>query len=182
MRYVNRALCAGGVGLAALTLAACGSGGSLLSHSQASGLNRQLDQISQALSARQCQQASNEISNFQSSVDAMSGVDQSLIANLDQGSQTVAQLSSTECPTTTKRQTTPATTTTTTTAPTPTRTATTTPTPPPTNTTTIPTTTTTTPSTTTTTTPSGGGSGSGGAGLPGGGGDANGGGSGNGNG
>jgi hypothetical protein len=180
MRYVTRALCAGGVGLAALTLAACGSGGSLLSHSQASSLNRQLGQISQALSARQCQQASNEISNFQNSVDAMSGVDQSLIGNLDQGAQTVAQLASTECPTTQRTHTTP--TTTNTTPTTPTQTATTTPTPPVTSTTTTPTTTQTTPSTTTTTTPSGGGSGSGGAGLPGGGGDGTGGGNGNGNG
>jgi ferredoxin len=167
MRFANRALSVGGLLLAVTGLASCGSGGTLLSADQANELKGQLAQVAQSISARQCQQAANQITNFRSTVDGLNSVDQSLVANLDQGASRLSQLAARQCPVqavhhTATINTTPATTTqtttTTTTAPTTTtQTATTQTTP-----------TQTTPTSTTT------GPGTGGVGLPGGDGNGNG--------
>jgi hypothetical protein len=165
MRFAKRALSVGGLLFAVTSLAGCGSSGTLLSADQARELKGQLNQVSQSLSARQCQQAANLITNFRSTVDGMNSVDQNLIANLDQGASRLSQLAAKQCPVhpvqhpktttqTTTTQTTPPTTTTQTTTTSTTTQTTTTPT-----TTTQPTTTQTTPA----------GPGSGGAGLSGGG-------------
>jgi hypothetical protein len=170
MRFANRALSVGGLLLTVTGLAACGTSGSLLSADQANELKGQLGQVSQSLSARQCQQAANQITNFRSTVDGLNSVNQNLVADLDQGASRLRQLAAKECPTQTvhhtvapKTTTTPATITQTTTA------TTTTPT--------IPTQTSTTPTTptqTTATQPPPPGPGSGGVGLSGGNGNGNG--------
>jgi TolA-binding protein len=179
MRFAKRAILAGGLGFAVSALAGCGSSGSLLSTDQAASLKAQLAQVSQALSSGQCQRAQNELQNFQSSVDSLGSVNQTLIDNLDQGAQTIAQLAGRRCPTsqtTSRATTTPTTTTSTRTTTTPTTTT------PPTDTTTTTTPATTTPTTTTptTTTPTTTTSSTGGTGLSGNGdgGDGNGGGGG----
>jgi hypothetical protein len=160
MRLSNRALSVGGLIFAVLCLAACGSGGGLLSADQASELKSQLTNISQSLDAHDCSQAANEISNFRNTVDGL-GVSSTLIDNLDQGTSTVSQLARRHCPATTHKRQTP----TTTAAPPPTATATPPPTttaatPPPTTTSAPPPTTTSPASTQTTTTgPSSGGAG-----------------------
>lgn len=170
MRFLNRATCVGGLVLASTCLAACGSGGSLLSAYQANELKSQLDQVSRSLSAGQCQQAANQLSNFRSTVDGLGSVNQTLITNLDQGAATIHQLARRECPVVTHtvkpKPPKPTTTSTPTTNSTPT---TSTPSTPTTQTTPATTTTPTTP-----TTPSTTGPGSGGVGLSGGGGNGNG--------
>lgn len=164
MRNANRVILAGALGFAAAVLAGCGSGGNLLSPSQANGLKSQLAQVTAALDAGQCQRAQNLIQSFQNSADSLGSVDQTLISNLDQGASTISQLAQQRCHAT-RTVTTPTTTNTT-----PTQTSTTTSTPTTTTattpTTTTPTTTTTTPTTstpTTTTAPSSGGTGLSGA-------------------
>ena len=176
MRLSNRALSVGGLIFAVICLAACGSGGGLLSAYQASELKSQLTNISQSLNARQCAQAANEISNFRNTVDGL-GASSTLINNLDQGASTVSQLAARECPVATRKPPTNTATTPATTAATPPPTTTTTAPPP---TTTQPTTTTPTPPSTTPTTTTPTGPGSGGAGLGGGNGNGNGSGSGGG--
>ncbi len=169
MRFANRALSVGGLLLTVTGLAACGTSGSLLSADQASELKGQLTQVSQSLNARQCQQAANQITTFRSTVDGLNSVDQSLVANLDQGASRLSQLAANKCPAHTVHHTTPKTTTTPATTTQTTTTTTTTPTIP-TQTSTTPTTPTQT--TTTQTTPTG--PGSGGVGLSGGDGNGNG--------
>lgn len=172
MRLLNRALSVGGLLAAVTCLAACGSSGSLLTADQANELKGQLSQVSQSLSAHDCQQAANQITNFRSTVDGLGTVAQALVSNLDQGASRLSQLAARECPTqvvhhtTTTQATTSATTAPTTTATTP-----------PTTTATTPTQTATTPAppTQTSTTPTTSGPGSGGVGLSGGQGNGNGG-------
>jgi hypothetical protein len=170
MRFANRALSVGGLLLTVTGLAACGTSGSLLSANQARELKGQLTQVSQSLSARQCQQAANQITNFRSTVDGLNSVDQNLVANLDQGASRLSQLAGRECPAQTVHHTVAPKTTPAPSTPTQTTTATTPPPSTPTQTATTPTTPTQT--TTTQTTPTG--PGSGGAGLPGGNGNGNG--------
>jgi hypothetical protein len=174
MGFATRAIPAGGLGFAcAVLLAACGSSGSLLSPDQASSLDSRLQALSGALGVRDCRQAAAAAQNFQNDVANLGSVDGTLVSNLDQGAETIAQLTARDCPvstqpattTTTKAKTTPTTTKTTPTTTTPTTTQTvTTPT---TTTPTTPTQTTTSPATTTTTN-------SGGVGLGGGNGNGNG--------
>ncbi|HWD86126.1 MAG TPA: hypothetical protein VG321_10265 [Solirubrobacteraceae bacterium] len=170
MRFANRALSVGGLLLTVTGLAACGTSGSLLSAGQASELKGELALVSQSLSARQCQQAANQITTFRSTVDGLNSVDQNLVANLDQGASRLSQLATKECPAQTVHHTTTPKTTTTPTTTTATTTATTTTPTTPTQTTTTPTT----PTQTTTTQTTSTGPGSGGAGLSGGDGNVNG--------
>ena len=166
MRFANRALSVGGLLLAVAGLSGCGSSGSLLTAGQANELKGQLSQVSQSLSARQCLQAANQITNFRSTVDGLGSVDQTLVSNLDQGASRLSQIAARQCPVQTVPHTTTQTqpTTTTTTPTTPTQ-PTTTPTTP-----TQPATTPTTPTTPTqpTTTPTTTGPNSGGVGVGGG--------------
>ncbi|HET9094847.1 MAG TPA: hypothetical protein VFN36_07130 [Solirubrobacteraceae bacterium] len=170
-------------------LAGCGaSGGSWLSASQSSGLSAQLNHVTAALGSGQCTQAKRYLSQFDSRVNRLGGVDSTLVANLNQGASTIKSLVDRSCVvvppaakkphprTTTATNTTPSTPTFTTpstptyTQPTPTQPTTSTPSTTSTTGGVCPTcgvTTTTTTSTPSTTTPSGGtGLGAGGAGLP----------------
>jgi hypothetical protein len=168
MRFVARALLAGGLGFAAaLLVAACGGGSGLLSGDQANTLNSQLDQINSAIGAHNCGAAASASQNFGNSVANLpQTVNTTLRANLSQGASTVSNLASKDCSTNTTPTTPTATTATTATATTATTTqstATTTtthPNPPPTTTTTT---------STTTSTSSGGGGLSGGGNSGGGG-------------
>ena len=141
MRSLPRALLTGGLGFAvSLAVAACGGSSSLLSSDQASTINQELNQISTALQAGNCQGVSSATVNLSQAVAALpSSVSATLRSNLDQGVSAVGQLANRDCkpaqatsiPTTsTTTSTTPSsTTTTTTTTPTTTTTQTTTTTP-----------------------------------------------------
>ena len=181
MRNSHRALLAGTLSLAVAFVAGCGgSGTGLLTGSQASALQDQLNQVSSALSAGHCadvQAATRSLANQVASLPdtVSSSLRQALTGEANQ----VSSLSVTQCHPATSTSTTPATTPTTTSTTTPTtstHTNTTPTTPTTTNTNTTPTTPTT-PATTPTTpgTNSGGGGLSGGAGggVPGTGGGAN---------
>ncbi len=125
MGFANRAIVAAGLGFAVSALVGCGGSGSLLSGSQASRLNNQLEQASQDLASEQCRDASRDISNFRSSVDSLNAVNATLIRNLDQGASTIEDLADSECPIetqTTSTRSTPTTTTKTNTDTTPTTT------------------------------------------------------------
>ena len=163
MGYAHRAVLAGGLGLAASILVACGGSSGLLSGGQAGNLNAQLDQVSQAVNAGQCAAAANAASAFSLAVQNLPGsVNAGLVNNLQQGAQTISVLAARDCrlqsttTTTTSSSTTSSSTTTTTSSSTPTTTSSTTST---TSTPTSSTATSTTSSGTSTT------SGSGGAGL-----------------
>lgn len=180
MGYAPRALLAGVLGLATSFLVACGGDAGLLSSNQANNLNSQLDRVSSAIDAGQCDAATSAINAFSAEVSNLPGsVSATLTRNLEQGASTVADLAAKDCQNQTTSATSSSTTsssTTTTTTSTPT-TTTTTPTTTTTTTTSTPTTTTT---TSTATTQTGTGttstdSGSGGAGIGGGSGGGNGG-------
>ena len=152
MRYASRAILAGALGFAAAFVVACGGGSGLLSGSDASSLNNQLDSVSSALASKNCGDVSNATSQLADDVvNLPASLNSTLRNNLTQGVSTIAQLARRQCanvPTTPTTQTDTTTTDTTTT-----ETHTTTTTTTPTNTTTTPSTptnTTTTPATTTT--------------------------------
>src|SRR5690242_850310 len=153
MRYASRAILAGALGFAAAFVVACGGGSGLLSGSDASSLNNQLDSVSSALASKNCGDVSNATSQLADDVvNLPASLNSTLRNNLTQGVSTIAQLARRQCANVSTTPSTPtdtATTTTTTTTETHTTTTATTPT----NTTTTPTTptsTTTTPATTTT--------------------------------
>ncbi len=169
MRYLPRALLAGGLGFAAAALVACGGSGGLLSSTQAGSLNHQLDQLAASINAGQCTSAAKAAVDFSQAVNSLPGsVNSTLSNNLKQGAAAIGRLTVKDCgQLATKIPTTPAKTTSTATTTTPTNTTPTTPT----NTSTSGTGPTTTPQTTTATTGTGSGTTStpnGGAGLPGG--------------
>ena len=169
MRYASRAILAGALGFAAAFVVACGGGSGLLSGSDASSLNNQLDSVSSALASKNCGDVSNATSRLADDVVHLpASINSTLRNNLTQGVSTIAQLARRQCanvpatptsPTTATTHTTTTETHTTTTPTTPTNT-TTTPTTP-TNTTTTPATTTTPPGTTSTPTTGGAGFGQG---------------------
>jgi len=166
MRFAPRVLLAGGLCLAAPLLAACGGSSGLLTGGQANNLNSQLDQISAAVTSRQCGAAQSAASAFGNAVDNLpASINQTLVGSLRQGATTVGQLALRDCQsqTTTTTTSTPATTTSTS-ATTSTITSTSTSTSP-TSASTITSSTTTAPATTSTTAGTSTTSGSGGAGL-----------------
>jgi len=110
MHLLSRFVATAGAGLAVAVLAGCGGNGSLLSSSQASKLGGYLTQAKTALSDDDCKTASSALSNFNNSVEGLSGVNATLLSNLQQGVQTTERLATTECPvsdTTTPSTTTP---------------------------------------------------------------------------
>lgn len=100
MGFAHRASVAAGVGFAVAAIAGCGSsGGSLLSASQANTLSEQLNTVEQALDNNACTTAQRALSRFQNTLDGLSGVNSTLLENLDQGASTIATLTSNECQT-----------------------------------------------------------------------------------
>lgn len=180
MRFLPRALVAGGAGFAVSFIAACGGGSGLLSPDQAATISSDANALSSAVAARQCGAVSDASRRLGNDINNLpSDVNRTVQGNLNQAAATVAELADKACLQTTNTATTTPPTTATTTVPT---TATTTPqttattTPPPTTSTTS-TATTSTPTGTTSTQPTGGG-GLGGVTTSGGGGAAGGGGNG----
>jgi len=113
MGFANKAIVAAGLGFAVSALAGCGGGGGhLLSSGQANELSAQLNQASTALYDDNCSAASNAIRNFSNSVNDLGSVDQTLVANLNQGAQKIEDLASKECPVVVHQQTIPTRTTT----------------------------------------------------------------------
>src|SRR5437763_16631169 len=93
MRYVPRALLAGGLGFAVSFLVACGGGAGLLSSDQAGNLNSQLDAVSSAVDAHNCGAADSAAASFGHAVANLpSTINTTLAANLDQGASTLANL------------------------------------------------------------------------------------------
>lgn len=189
MRYLFRAVSAGGSLLAAALLTACGSGSGTIPVAQANTLRNGLMTASNDINSGQCIGANRVIQTVQTQVAELPGtVDPTLVTDLSRAASTVLSLAKAQCGTnvptgsdttsTTTKTTPPPRTTSTSTATTPTTTTPTTTSP----TTTTPSTTTTSPTTpttpstpaTTTTTPGTGTTGSnGGATLPGAGGGQN---------
>lgn len=99
MRYVPRALLAGGLGLAAAFLAACGaSSGVLLSTNQNNSLNADLATASQACASKDAGGAENAIGSLETEVANLPGsVDSTLIQDLNNGAQAVHQLITQQC-------------------------------------------------------------------------------------
>lgn len=98
MGFAHRALVAAGVGFAAAAIAGCGSsGGSLLSASQSNTLSEQLNRVTQALDESDCTAARQYLSDFQSTVDGLGGVNSTLISDLDQGASTIESLADRDC-------------------------------------------------------------------------------------
>src|SRR5512142_1805615 len=98
MGYAPRALLAGGLGLAASFLVACGGSSGVLSGGQANDLNAQLDRVSQAVNAGQCGAAASAASSFGNAVENLpASVNQALVGNLRQGAQTISTLAQQDC-------------------------------------------------------------------------------------
>jgi hypothetical protein len=98
MRYVSRALQAGGLGLVALLVAACGSGSGLLSSSQGSQLTTELSQASADVTNGDCTGADTLIENVQTQVANLPGsVNSTLVSDLDQAAKTVLTLANRDC-------------------------------------------------------------------------------------
>lgn len=104
MRFANKAIVAAGLGFAVSALVGCGGSGGLLSQSQADRLSGQLQLVADALSAGQCASAQSDLNTFQDKVDSLNSVNSTLIQNLDQGANTIAQLARRSCPTGTSTQ------------------------------------------------------------------------------
>lgn len=157
MRSVSRALLAGGLGLAAAFLAACGGSSGLLSPNQASTFNGLLNQASTDVTNGNCGSALNAIGTFRTQVANLPGtVDPTLVFDLSRGADRVNALVKQQCGSTVGTGTNTGTTTPTTTTHEQTTSTSTSTSPTTTTTTTTPSTTTTTPTTPTTpaTTPS----------------------------
>ena len=153
MRSALRALVAGGLGFAVSLIAACGGGSRVLSADQATALSQRLNQLQAAVQRGDCGGVVNGLSGLSAEIANVPNA--TARANLTEGFDTLQRQASAECPTSTPRTTSTATTAkTTSTQSTPTST---------TSTQTIPTTPATTPTNTGTTTNPG--PGSGGAGL-----------------
>jgi hypothetical protein len=171
MRYAPRALLAGGLTLAACSLAACGGDAGLLSGDQANNFNAALDSVSTAVQNGNCAAANNAADSLRNEVANLPpSINRTLTQVLNQGASTVAERASIDCRsgTTTTDTTTTASTPKTTTSST-TTTSTTTTSSTPTSSTTSSSTSSTTSSTATTTGGSGTSTnGSGGAGITGG--------------
>lgn len=97
MGFANRAFVAGGLGFAVSALVACGSSGSLLSVDQANSLENQLGQVSAEVAGNQCVAAQRAIAGLQNTLAGFSSVDQTLVNNLNQGVETIAQLAQVQC-------------------------------------------------------------------------------------
>jgi hypothetical protein len=108
MGFAHRAFVAAGVGFAAAAIVGCGSsGGSLLSASQSNNLSEQLNRVLQAMDDSNCAQARLYLSDFQTTVDNLGGVNSTLISNLDQGASTIQSLADRDCQTPVRTVTTP---------------------------------------------------------------------------
>lgn len=95
--FANRAIVAAGLGFAVSALVGCGGSGSLLSSGQANRLTSELAVASQALSDGRCARARDAVASFSGSVDSLGAVNQTLVANLEQGASTIANLTNSEC-------------------------------------------------------------------------------------
>jgi hypothetical protein len=97
MGFANRATLAAGIGFAVAALAGCGSGGGLLSRSEADQLDTQLSNASSALSAGNCKGAEVALENFTSSVEGLVSINATLLSNLDAGARKILTLTLAEC-------------------------------------------------------------------------------------
>ncbi len=98
MRYLPRALLAGGLGFVASVLVACGGGGGLLSSDQAGSLNNQLDQLAASINAGRCTSAAKAAVNFSQAVNSLpASVNPTLANNLKQGAEAIGRLTVKDC-------------------------------------------------------------------------------------
>lgn len=97
MGFVQRAFLAAAVGAVALTLVGCGSSGKLLSASESAQLTHQLNNVKLALDDHECSTARDALYQFEDRLNQLSGVNSTLVSNLDQGASTIEDLTSTAC-------------------------------------------------------------------------------------
>lgn len=97
MRFVRKAIAAGGVGLAAVAIAGCGSDGHLLSSGESQRLQAQLNSVAQAVRDGDCTGAQRALVAFQNDIGQLSGVDATLVNNLNQGASTIQALTTRKC-------------------------------------------------------------------------------------
>ncbi len=98
MRYVPRAILAGGLGLAAAFLVACGGGSSLLSSGQANSLLAAFDRVGQAAGSGNCASINNATSQLNSQIQNLPGSIQGNITDsLNQWASTVGGLATKAC-------------------------------------------------------------------------------------
>jgi hypothetical protein len=97
MGFAKKAFVAAGVGFAAAALVGCGSSGRLLSTSEASTLTSELNHVSVALEDGECGTAEQWLSEFENQLQSLSGVNSTLVNNLNQGATTTQQLTEREC-------------------------------------------------------------------------------------
>ena len=98
MRHVSRALLAGGLGLAAAFLAACGAGSGLLSSSQASALIAEVNQATSDVSNGDCTNANTILVDVQTKVAGLpASVNPTLVSDLDHGADTLRALANKKC-------------------------------------------------------------------------------------
>src|SRR4051812_26406405 len=107
MRYLPRALLAGGMGFAVSCLAACGGGPGLLSGNQANKLQNKLDAVSNAVAAHNCAQADNRAVALARAVGNLPPrVNVNVRLNLIHGVSRASQLAGQDCQKTTSTPTT----------------------------------------------------------------------------
>lgn len=99
MRYLPRAILAGGLGFAvSILIAACGGGAGLLSSDQSSTLSDQLNQVSTNLAAGNCSGVANAATGLDRAVGSLpTTVNVTLRNNLIQGASTVSELAARDC-------------------------------------------------------------------------------------
>jgi len=98
MRYLPRALLAGGLGFATSFIAACGGGSGLLSGDQAGRISNGLDQVSSAVQANNCPAAASAGSALRGQIENLPAtVNSTLRSDLTQGVSTVSQLAQVQC-------------------------------------------------------------------------------------
>jgi hypothetical protein len=97
MGFVHRAFVAAGVGFAVSAIVGCGSNGRLLSQSESNQLSAQLNSVQQALNDGQCRAAEDALANFENRLAGLSGVNSTLVQNLNQGASTIQALTSVRC-------------------------------------------------------------------------------------
>lgn len=98
MRLAPRALLAGGLGLAASLLVACGGGAGLLSGDQANNLQAAIDSVSTAVQSGNCAAAENAAQSLQNeAANLPPTVNRSLKTNLNDGVSKLTDQAAAEC-------------------------------------------------------------------------------------
>ena len=108
MRPALRALVAGGLGFAVSLIAACGGGSRVLSADQANALSSQLNQVQAAVNRGDCSGIVDSLSQLSAGISNVPNA--TAKANLTEGFDTLQSQAKSQCPSSTPRTTSTATT------------------------------------------------------------------------